>query len=276
MCLKAILIDERKEAGFFNRLFYSETVLTAAEVKAIATDNPLLLEKMTLDNEVDRLKLIKNRWSNEKATMEKNLSIIYPNRIKKCEEQIRNIQADLSLSSQNNTDGLCIELKGITFVDEKEANESLKSIINSESSLGEEELTIGKYRGLDVFIRKNAFNESCIGLKGKSQFEARVGDRLNIHKLEKIIDEYAFKTEELKKNIVQVQSQIKIVELELKKPFRYENELRELVKKQTELNLKMEFKEELEAENANQISDEPSLKTSRNHRSNSKGLDLDY
>ncbi|WP_277679434.1 hypothetical protein [Gracilibacillus dipsosauri] len=50
-----------------------ETVLTAAEVKAVATDNPLLLEKMTLDNDVNRLKLLKNRWSNEKAIMERNL-----------------------------------------------------------------------------------------------------------------------------------------------------------------------------------------------------------
>ncbi|MFO1446006.1 hypothetical protein KDN24_22940 [Bacillus sp. Bva_UNVM-123] len=84
------------------------------------------------------------------------------------------------------------------------------------------------------------------------------------------------KIEELEKNIVQVQSQIKVVELELKKPFRYENELRDLVKKQSEINLKMEFKEELKDEKANKNSDEPSLKTSRNHRSKSKGLDLDF
>ena len=61
----------------------------------------------------------------------------------------------------------------------------------------------------------------------------------------------------------------------LKKPFRYENELRDLVKKLSEVNLKMEFKEELKAEKVNQNSDE-SLKTNGKHRSKSKGLKLDF
>ncbi|KYD11458.1 hypothetical protein B4102_2186 [Heyndrickxia sporothermodurans] len=231
-----------------------ETVLTAAEVKAIATDNPLLLEKMTLDNEVDRLNLIKNRWINERTTMERNLAITYPNRIKECEEQIQKINSDISIVQDNQTEGLSIELKGITYVDEKEAEQALKSIINTET-LGENEIMIGKYRGLDIFIRKNVFDELCIGIEGKSKFDLKIGERLNIQKLERIVDQYKDKIVESKDYIDQVKSQIKTVELELKKPFRYENELQELLKKQSELNLKMEFKGQIVEDNNDKSTD---------------------
>lgn len=124
-----------------------------------------------------------------------------------------------------------------------------------------------------------------LAITGKSQFEVKIGDRASVTKVVKIIDEYPLKIEEMKNYIGQVQSQIKVVKLELKKPFRYENELKDLVKKQSELNLKMEFKGQLEIENTHQNSDErlvtvniteSSLNTSDKHRSSkSKGLDLD-
>src|SRR5665647_1547885 len=65
-----------------------ETVLSAAEVKAIATSNPLLAEKMEVDNEVSRLKLLKGNWNNERLILKRNLESQYPNLIAHCEKKI--------------------------------------------------------------------------------------------------------------------------------------------------------------------------------------------
>ncbi|MGE6377983.1 helicase-related protein [Peribacillus muralis] len=224
-----------------------ETVLTAAEVKAIATDNPLLLEKMTLDNEVNRLKLVRNRWSNEKATMEKNLATTYPNRIKDYEQLISHIQSDLSLALSHPDGGFHIELGGVTFVEEMEAGQALQAIIHSTPSVDEKSVHIGRYKGLNVCIKKNVFNEYRVGLKGESTHDVHVmnSEKGNIQRLVKLIDDYPQKVKELEDSIMQVKSQIKEVEGELNRPFIYENDLNELLKKQTNLNLKMEFKEDI-------------------------------
>ncbi|MEI5907083.1 helicase C-terminal domain-containing protein [Bacillus spongiae] len=225
-----------------------ETVLTAAEVKAVATDNPLLLEKMTLDNEVNRLKLVRNRWSNEKATMEKNLINLYPERIARYEERIENIQHDLSEVSKHQVSRFEIELKGVTFTDEKEAGQALKTIINTQNSIDDKPFLVGRFKGLDVFVRKDLFDGYKSGLKGKSEFEVHLlkDEKGNINRLISIIDDYPEQMKELEENIVKVNTQIKEAEIEMEKPFIYENQLKELLKKQSDLNLKMEFQKQIE------------------------------
>lgn len=222
-----------------------ETVLTAAEVKAVATDNPLLLEKMSLDNDVNRLKLLKNRWSNEKAIMERNLASVFPNRISQYERKIKAIEADQD-TVYNHTDDEGIELKGMTFFEEKEAGQAMKAIVQSHSTLNEATTDIGKYKGLNIFARKSVFDDIYIGLKGESSFEVPLknNDTANIQRLIKIVDKYNSEINSFKKQIEEVKEQIKSTELEVNKPFAYEYDLDKLLKRQTDLNLKMEFQDQ--------------------------------
>lgn len=89
-----------------------ETVLSAAEVKAIATANPLLAEKMQVDNEVIRLKLLKANWNNERLIMERQISQQYPREIQACEQRIERLKVDLALVDQTRDDEFLIVLEG--------------------------------------------------------------------------------------------------------------------------------------------------------------------
>ncbi|MFS0593231.1 SNF2-related protein [Cytobacillus horneckiae] len=235
-----------------------ETVLTAAEVKAIATDNPLLLEKMTLDNDVSRLRMIHNRWLNEKAVMEKNISIVYPKRVVEYENFILGLESDISTVLRN-PGNFEIELEGMTYYDEKEAGQAIKPIISSKKGLEDAPVSIGSFKGLEVFVRKTVFNEHYIGLKGESQYDVPLRshhDRSNIQRLTNIIEDYPQKINEYKEKIEETKAQLNHVENELTKTFPHEQELKELIKKQNELNLKMEFEEKIrEKNNAQKVSD---------------------
>ncbi|MGE7875842.1 hypothetical protein [Peribacillus muralis] len=172
--------------------------------------------------------------------MVKNLVTTYPNRIKDYEQLISHIQSDLSLASSQPDGGFHIELGGVTFVEEKEAGQALQAIIHSTPSLDEKSVHIGRYKGLNVCIKQNVFNEYCVGLKGESTHDVHVmsSEKGNIQRLVKLIDDYPQKVRELEANIMQGKSQIKEVEGEINRPFIYENNLNDLLKKQTNLNLK--------------------------------------
>jgi len=92
-----------------------ETVLSAAEVKAIATSNPLLAEKMEVDNEVARLKLLKGNWNNERLLLERNIRNRYPETIAYCENKIASILRDMeSLKKTGGKDfSIVIEVKNL-------------------------------------------------------------------------------------------------------------------------------------------------------------------
>ncbi|MCE4051663.1 SNF2-related protein [Bacillus sp. Au-Bac7] len=226
-----------------------ETVLTAAEVKAIATDNPLLLEKMNLDNEVNRLKLVKNRWLNEKTVMENNLNKVLPLRLENYKERISNIQADIDTTNRYE-EGFKMTLKGVTFTDEKEAGIQLKELVKVSPIRSEKNVVIGAYKGLDVTIHKNVFDEILIGLEGKSNHEVRFlkDEKGNILRLTNSLYDYPKKIAELENDMSTTKEQMEAIAAELQVPFQLEEELSQLLNQQTEINLKMEFEKELKVE----------------------------
>ncbi len=81
----------------------------------------------------------------------------------------------------------------MVFTEEKDAGQALKTIIQSQSSFKETPSIIGKYKGLDIFIRKTVFEEKYIGLRGESDFEVplKISDKGNIQQLVKIVDGYS-------------------------------------------------------------------------------------
>lgn len=227
-----------------------ETVLSAAEVKAIATDNPLLLEKMNLDNDVNRLRLVKNRWMNEKTVMENNLNKVFPVRIENCKERRSAIQADLDTTKQYEAEEFKMTLNGVTFKDEKEAGIQVKELVKAGPISLEKNLVIGEYKGLNVYVHKNIFDEIQIGLEGKSNHEVRFlkDEKGNILRLINSLYEYPQKISELEYEMTTTKDQMQEIERELQQPFQFEEELSRLLRKQSDLNLKMEFEKGLKLE----------------------------
>ncbi|WP_228745443.1 hypothetical protein [Paenibacillus sp. S150] len=92
-----------------------ETVLSAAEVKAAAVGNPMLAEKMEVDNEVIRLKLLKTNWHNEQVMLERQLNQHYPQVLASCAEKLEQYQADWELAEQHRIQEFSITLDRMVF-----------------------------------------------------------------------------------------------------------------------------------------------------------------
>lgn len=225
-----------------------ETVLTAAEVKAIATDNPLLLEKMTLDNDINRLTLIKNRWLNERATMQKNMTKVYPKRMAGFQRNIQAIQSDLKTINDNPTKSFIIEIGDARYDDQKEAGIALNQFIQNHPFDKTGTMKVGRYKDLEVLVKRDVFGNRTVGLKGESWFEVKLlkSERSNIQRLVSLEDGYFDEINRLEKAILDMEQQIEQSKKQLDEPFAHEGELNELLKKQSELNLKMEFEQAIE------------------------------
>jgi hypothetical protein len=102
-----------------------ETVLTAAEIKAIATSNPLLAEKMSADNEVARLKLLKCNWTNEQLILDRSINIHYPETVARNEKRIEEITRDLAVLEQHRGGDFMIVVDGKAYDERAAAGEAL-------------------------------------------------------------------------------------------------------------------------------------------------------
>lgn len=224
-----------------------ETVLTAAEVKAIATDNPFLLEKMTIDNEVNRLRLIRNRWLNEKAAMQRNLEKVYPERLKNYAKQKQAILSDIETVKKHGDQNFKMTIGGNHYFDAKEAGVALRELINKQAINEGNMVPVGTYKGLEVYVTRTVLDEIRIGLKGQKSYECKFlkDEKGNILRLTKLVETFPQEIEKIEQKIQSTEQQIRDTENELKQPFIYEDEYQKLLKKQTELNLKMEFSSDI-------------------------------
>ncbi|MUK90822.1 hypothetical protein GMD78_20955 [Ornithinibacillus sp. L9] len=189
--------------------------------------------------------------------MQKNVKVIYPNRIESMEKQIKAIENDLeNVSKYPKT--FKITINGLDFTEEKEAGEALREVIKTQNQLNENPTIIGKFKGQEIFVRRNVFNETSIGLKGATTSEVpfKISDVGNIQRLASITENFHVEIEKTKLNIEDIRQQIKTTEVQLKKPFAYEAQLNKSLKEQQELKLKLEF--------ADQLKEEKTIKRKRN------------
>lgn len=101
-----------------------ETVLSAAQFKAAATDNPMVAQKMELENRVTELKILRGAWSNEQLSLERKISTIYPGQIKRYEKEIDQIGEDIKLLNQSAGSDFSIVLDGKRYTERSEAGEA--------------------------------------------------------------------------------------------------------------------------------------------------------
>ncbi len=153
-----------------------ETVLTAAEVKAIATDNPMLAEKMEVDNEVARLKLLRGSWQNEHATLERNISCYYPESISRHRDNIEKISVDLELLRNIEGKDFMITIDGRTFDERVPAGERLMLLSRLDDWKDKDTpLPVGEYRGMALSLEHGAFDSLKFTLKGAHTYRGDLG-----------------------------------------------------------------------------------------------------
>lgn len=219
-----------------------ETALSYAEIKMLATGNPHIKEKMDLDIEVSKLKLLKANFLSEKYALEDKIIKYYPLRINALNEQIKNLEADINTVNKHPKTSdetfIGMKIKGVLFSKKDEAG---KAILEACKKLMDTKpIELGEYRGLKMDLEFDAFAKVyVIKLKGQSIKEAILGDDVfgNITRIDNAIEHFKQDLIKLENELSNTKDQLAIAQKEVEKPFDKEEELNAKTKRLDELNI---------------------------------------
>ena len=208
-----------------------ETALSYAEIKALCAGNPLIKEKMDLDIEVARLRLLKANHQSQRFQMEDRLLKYFPVEVEKCRAQVGGFEADLE--TRNNhplpSEGFVgMEVLGHTFSDKEEAGkailEAVKTVVDMKS------VRIGHYRGFEMSLELSAFGrEYILTLRGRMAHFTTLGSdpRGNIQRIDNTLGSMESRLKTVQDQIATLQKEQEAAKEEIAKPFAQEDELRE-------------------------------------------------
>ncbi|MGF3225959.1 helicase-related protein [Facklamia sp. P12932] len=230
-----------------------ESSLNYAEIKALATGNPLIKEKMDLDNQVTKLKMLEANYKSNKYRLEDKVSKTYPREIKATEELIKAVKKDIELvepklSGEDSFNGITIA--GEKILDKKLAGEKLLEAIKT-VKMGEEK-EIGSYRNFKLEVSYNSFlNEYNFSLNGKAKHQGSLGTSAdgNLTRLDNVLGKLDEKLERLENKLETTKEQLVNAREELKNPFEQAKELEDKVLRLAELNKLLDMGEVEELEN---------------------------
>lgn len=220
-----------------------EATLSYAEIKAVATGNPLIKEKMEIDNDVQRLKLLKASYDSQRYSLQDNFMIRYPKLIKAASEKLACVNEDAKIVKEEQTveTEFTIVISGMTYTERADAGIAmLKAVSENKSS---DERTIGIYKRFDIVVRKDSFGEKQVLLRGKTDYEMEISTSPvgNMVRLENLFNGIPENVEFLEKKISQYKRDMESSKAEYEKPFEYEEELNAKIKRQYELNTELDL-----------------------------------
>ena len=218
-----------------------EAALTYAEVKALATGNPYIKEKMDLDIQVSRLKLMKANHTSQIYRLEDNIAKNYPKQIEILQERIRGFQTDMETVRKNlpaDKDNFSMKVGNRIFTDKKEAGTAILAMCQEMDSL-QQMVEIGEYAGMKMKVTFDSFNRKFVmSLKGELSHNFELGSDAfgNITRLHNVLDGMAGKLSEAETKLNNVTHQLETAKIEVQKPFPAEEELKEKMERLAELD----------------------------------------
>lgn len=216
-----------------------ESALSYAEVKALATGNPYIKEKMDLDIQVSRLRLLKANYTSQKYRMEDNIVQHYPRQIVMVKELIEKLEQDIALYEQNaatSKDKFHMQVGSGVYDTRKDAGNAIIKFFQTDA---DGTAKIGTYLGFSMNIAFDSFNRKFVlRLKGAMNHPVEIGpDPVgNIIRLNNVLKTMPDKLAEAKDRLETLTNQLESAKIEVTKPFQQEEELAEKVKRLAELN----------------------------------------
>ena len=205
-----------------------ETALSYAEVKALATGNPYIKEKMDLEIDVSKLKLVKANYQSQKYAMEDRLLKYFPREVKLTEERIAGFKADMSLYERHKTEDFPgMVLNGVNYAEKKDAGAALIETCRAQTSPELKE--IGLFRGFALLLSYDTFSKVFkLTLKGTLSHTIDLGSDIhgNIQRMENAFDMFPTRLNACEQALANIQTQIENAKAEAEKPFAQEDELR--------------------------------------------------
>ena len=224
-----------------------ETVLNFAEIKAVASENPLIMEKIQVDNEVARLRILKTAHEGKRFALQDAVTFQYPKRIQSLEKELQSLQKDLERRNQamEVQPEFAITLQGKVYEKHKEAGEVLRGIIEGVTAFTRHE--VGMYKGFQVFVQKDMMGP-VLFLQGEKEYsvELKSSDSGNMVRMENRLNVLDKAVEDVQKEITTCENEIKNAKQEYEKPFPYEELLKENITRQMEIDAELEIKDQEE------------------------------
>ena len=225
-----------------------EVALSFAEVKMLATGDARFKEKMDLDIQVSKLRVLKQSYLSEHYDLEDRVLKYYPQTIKEYEERIAGYENDAALAEQHKPQGedkFCpMTLKGVTYTEKADAGEMLLAICKDYPMSASTE--IGSYRGFRMEIYYDTVNAHyCMNLCGKAKHKVDLGaDALgNLTRIENELSKLPARLEAAKTKKAETIAQLETAKEEIKKPFAFEDELKEKTERLNALNIELNLNE---------------------------------
>ena len=225
-----------------------EVALSFAEVKMLATGDERFKEKMDLDIQVSKLRVLKQSYLSEHYDLEDRILQQFPKLIKEYEERIAGYEVDTALAEQHKPQGedkFCpMTLQGVTYTEKADAGQMLLALCkeNPQSKPAE----IGSYRGFKLEVYYDPVNSNyCLNLCGKSRHKVELGsDALgNLTRIENELSRLPVMLTAAKTRKEEIVTQLENAKVEVKKPFAFEEELKEKTDRLNALNIELNLNE---------------------------------
>ena len=218
-----------------------ETALSYAEIKMLATGNPYIKEKMDLDIQVQKLKLLKANYLSEKYNLEDKIIKFYPQKIAALNNTIKALEQDLATAKAHpkpsDDSFVGIEIDGKYISEKADAGKAILEFCKQMNN--PDPIAIGKYRGFDMELQFSSGVVHCyeIALKGATTQKVSLGEDANgnITRIDNAIGRLSEHIENAKVELKNIQTQYETAQIEVQKPFAREEELKAKTKRQIEV-----------------------------------------
>ncbi len=225
-----------------------EVALSFAEVKMLATGDERFKEKMDLDMQVGRLRVLKQSYLSERYDLEDKILKYYPKEIKEYEQRIAGYESDVALANQHKPqgeDGFCpMTLKGMTYPEKADAGQML--LVVCKENISPQPVEIGSYRGFRMEVCYDTmWNEYRLNLCGSRKHQVSLGsDALgNLTRIENALSKLPAALEVAKSYKDETIEQMGNAKIEIKKPFAYKDELKDKTDRLNTLNVELNLDE---------------------------------
>ena len=217
-----------------------ETALTYAEVKALATGNPHIKEKMDLEVQVSKLKLLKSNYLSMRYSLEDRLLKKVPHDIRLTEENIVGCEADIALYAQHKVDGFAgMTVSGTTYGPDEKKDAGVAILAACMAKTSGNESLIGNYMGFDLFLAYDSFSKTFkMRMEGTLSYRIDLGEDVfgNITRMDNALASIPARKQGYQRTLTELHDQERNLKEELEKPFSQEDELREKTDRLTELD----------------------------------------
>lgn len=218
-----------------------DTALSYAEIKMLATGNPYIKEKMDLDIQVNKLKMLKSYYLSQKYDLEDKIIKFYPQEIALQTARIKGLKADLEIQKTHpkEIDGKFVgmTIQGTEYKDKAEAGKAIIKFCKTKTNADTE--IFGEYRGFKMEIEFNQYERAyVVTLRENSSYHVTLGTDIhgNITRLDNAIDGIESRLNKAEEQLANTQAQLETAKVEVEKPFAQEDELQQKMARLTELN----------------------------------------